>query len=80
MLGNKNVKGEILLANGMIEEFEIALKYRLNIILLSETGYQTKVLADKQTSECYENVTVIDLKEPDIIVRNVIDLIKKSTN
>lgn len=80
LLGNKNVKGEILLANGMIEEFEIALKYRLNIILLSETGYQTKVLADKQTSECYENVTVIDLKEPDIIVRNVIDLIKKSTN
>lgn len=80
LLGNKNVKGEILLANGMIEEFEIALKYRLNIILLSETGYQTKVLADQQTSECYENVTVIDLKEPDIIVRNVIDLIKKSTN
>lgn len=79
MLGNKSSNDEILLAAGMIEEFEIALKYRLNIILLSETGYQTKMLADRHTTDCHENVSVIDLKEPEKIIHKVLDILKEYT-
>lgn len=76
LLGNKIVDNDIKLAGGMIEEFEIALKYKLEIILLSATGYQTKELADKYSSVDYDNVKVIDSTDSEIIISYILNHLK----
>lgn len=76
MFGNKCDKDKIVLADGMFQEYQIALKYKLNIILISSTGYQTKVIADQKRDESSSNVTVIDSKCSEEIIKKVLDILK----
>jgi len=44
VLGNKAVNGSIQIAEGVIEEFELAIENGLNVIPIGVTGYASKIL------------------------------------
>lgn len=44
VLGNKTVNGSIQIADGVIEEFELAIENGLNVIPIGVTGYASKIL------------------------------------
>lgn len=75
MFGNKLVDGKVELANGMQEEFEIALKHGLMIIPVISTGKQTKLIYDDNKSSCSIDES---FKENDIdkIINSIIQLIE----
>lgn len=77
MLGNQLVDHNIELSKGIIEEFNIALKHKHKIILISATGYQTKSLADRHLVENFQNVVVVDSNESNQIINEVINCIKQ---
>ncbi|MDD4157285.1 MAG: SIR2 family protein [Candidatus Cloacimonetes bacterium] len=72
MFGNKNEKGTIIDANGMVNEFEIALKYGLKIIILASTGYTAKKLSVKYNET--KNVYIIDETDKDLIIKKILQI------
>jgi len=76
MFGNKNEGGNIVSAKGILQEYEIALKYKLNIILVASTGYQTKAIADQLQDAELHNVTVIMTKDKNQIISEIVTILQ----
>lgn len=67
LFGNKNLKpdGSTEVATGMIEEFELALKYGLKVIPVGATGYVAKELCNKVLSnfDQYYNSSSVTIED-----------------
>jgi hypothetical protein len=53
VFGNKIYNGNVVIADGLIKEFEIAKKNGLLLIPIGATGYATKVIYDELSKEGY---------------------------
>lgn len=49
VFGNKLSNDEIVISNGMIDEYNLCKKYKLAIIPVGSTGYASKKIMDKET-------------------------------
>ncbi|WZL73404.1 SIR2 family protein [Clostridiaceae bacterium 35-E11] len=47
VLGNKLDDGDIQIADGVLEEFDMAIENKLNVVPIGVTGYASKILWDK---------------------------------
>jgi hypothetical protein len=87
-IGNKEKNGNIILADGMLEEFEIAHKLGLLLIPIGCSGYMAKELWGRvmsETSKYYEpsNIKLIDainslgdeVSNPDQLISKIINAI-----
>lgn len=79
MFGNKidPNTGKVVLADGMMEEFEIAKKHDLTIIPIVSTGYMASKIYDENKGlvEVKDNLTTKDIEA---IGKDIIELIKES--
>jgi len=78
MFGNKMSDKGIVLASGMEEEFKLALKHKLQIILIKSTGYITVKFAESYTEleEDKKNITIISDNHPTDIIESIIKKLK----
>jgi hypothetical protein len=58
MFGNKLSEGNIILSNGMREEYEIAREKGLFLIPIGATGYMAEQLWEKQNTELQKNTNI----------------------
>ncbi|WP_245698731.1 SIR2 family protein [Salimicrobium album] len=83
VFGNKNKNGEIVEADGVLEEFEIAKKQNKYIIPVGITGHASKTIYEeiRNDSTNYDYLqghleTLAEEKEPEKLIKHIIMLIK----
>lgn len=90
LFGNKNNEGEVILADGLEEEYKIAEIQELVRIPIKATGYKTKFLSEKYSKEIniqftektlklYEEINEFKCdfsnKQSDELVQKIVDLV-----
>jgi len=76
VFGNKIQGDKVVLANGMLEEFEIAVSHNLRLIPIPTTGYMAKNLFNQNREICSIDETLISSFDNSLIIDSIKKLLK----